>query len=113
MVAGVDPLAVKIVIYARADEWYVQPSAESPYTDACSSGEWETETHLGTEYAALLVEPSFKPRSRVSDLPIVQKGVIAVVRGSIGETSMSSRTANLIARPSQQIQEKTKAEGRS
>jgi hypothetical protein len=70
----------QIVLFAKsAGVWWVQPFFDQPFTDIRADKHWENSTHLGTEYAALLVEPGYQPPERVDRLP--QKGgpVIAVV----------------------------------
>ena len=52
---GVRGKAFRVIVYARTDKWYVQPFADSPHTSIGDNGDWETDTHLGNEYAALLV----------------------------------------------------------
>src|SRR5712691_7788822 len=48
----------RVVIYVRTNKWWVQPFADSPFTPV-KDGKWSTDTHLGHEYAALLVRPAF------------------------------------------------------
>src|ERR1700756_2638466 len=45
----------RIVIYAKSGPWWVQPWPENPFVSIKSDSTWSTETHLGYEYAALLV----------------------------------------------------------
>ena len=51
----------KIVIYAHAGQWWVQPSPDHPFIPIKADSTWSTETHLGFEYAALLVDPDYRP----------------------------------------------------
>jgi hypothetical protein len=69
-----------VVLFALGDVWYVQPGTASPYTTFDANGKWSTDTHLGTEYAALLVRRSYKPPARTITLPTVQGDVLALVR---------------------------------
>jgi signal transduction histidine kinase len=69
----------QIVLYARSGVWYVQPWADQPFTKIRPDSTWTNTTHLGTEYAALLVEPSYVPVSPVFELPGVGGGVVATV----------------------------------
>ncbi len=73
---------LKIVIYARADAWYIQPL---PYTahQIEPDGTWKSWTHTGSSYAALVVQPGFKPLTRLDVLPQVEGDVVArtVVEG--------------------------------
>ena len=75
--AGAGP-GQRIVLYARSGAWYVQPYADQPFTNIQPDSTWSNSTHLGTEYAALLVELGYVPPPVTIDLPIVGNGVIAV-----------------------------------
>lgn len=77
-VQGINVKASKVVIFAYGDTWYVQPWADSPYTEIGSDGKWETDTHLGFKYAALLVKSSYRPPARTSRLPKVGGNVLAI-----------------------------------
>lgn len=68
----------KIVLYARSGEWYVQPFIEEPFTQIQPDSTWKSATHLGTEYAALLVTPEFEPPAKTVGLPEKSDRVIAV-----------------------------------
>ena len=57
IVVGANPKEHKVVIYARGgDTWYVQPYAASLLTDIGDDGKWESDTHGGTDFAALVVK---------------------------------------------------------
>ncbi len=75
----------QIVLYARSGAWYVQPFTEQPYTKIQPDSTWKNSTHLGTEYAALLVEPEYRPPGIIDVLP--NKGgavaAVAVVKGEV------------------------------
>ncbi len=68
----------QVVLYARSGGWYVQPFANQPFTRIQADGTWSNKTHLGTEYAALLVEPGYVPTALIGSLPSTGNGVIAV-----------------------------------
>lgn len=68
----------KIVVYARSGKWYVQPFADAPFTEIQADSTWKSPTHLGTEYAALLVTPEFMPPATTIDLPEKGENVTAV-----------------------------------
>jgi hypothetical protein len=74
----------KIVLYAKAHSWWMQPAADKPLTDIDDHGRWSSETHLGTEYAALLVDPGYHPSLITDNLPAPGGSVraIAVVNGT-------------------------------
>jgi signal transduction histidine kinase len=72
-------------LFARSGAWYVQPFTDQPFTKIQPDATWKNSTHLGTEYAALLVEPEYRPPARADVLPTKGGGVIAiaVVRGEV------------------------------
>src|ERR1043165_2405264 len=67
-----------IVLYAKSGAWYVQPFYDAPYTRLEADLTWKNSTHLGTEYAALLVEPGYVPPNVTDALPQPGNGVVAV-----------------------------------
>ena len=78
----------QIVLFARsgAGLWWVQPFTNQPYTAIQTESRWENSTHLGTEYAALLVEPGYRPPETTDKLPGKGGEVVAVVTAK-GEAS--------------------------
>src|SRR6202035_4825570 len=66
-VTGLDSKRLKeyrVVVYALSSNgtWYVQPTADHPLTSIGSTdgpAKWETETHPGTRYAAVLVKVAY------------------------------------------------------
>src|SRR5215470_11285402 len=68
----------QVVIYARSGTWWVQPWPDRPFIPIHADSTWSTETHLGFEYAALLVEPDYHPLPFV-DLAPTQGGSVALV----------------------------------
>ena len=68
-----------IVLYAHSGVWWVQPFAESTTTNILPDGSWKNSTHLGTEYAALLVDEGYIPSARTPALPAVGDRVAALV----------------------------------
>jgi hypothetical protein len=76
-VSGARP-AQKIVLYAKSGSWWVQPYANQPLTEIRPDDTWQSSTHLGTEYAALLVDAEYRPPVRMDLLPPAGEGVIAV-----------------------------------
>src|ERR1700724_4925908 len=67
----------KVVIFARTNAWWVQPVADAPYTQIVG-GKWESETHLGTRYAAVLAHAPYKAPATVDKLPDIDGVVVAV-----------------------------------
>lgn len=68
----------RVVLYALANRWYVQPIIEAPFTAIQADNGWTNRTHLGSEYAALLVEPEYQPALQLAALPPTGHGVLAV-----------------------------------
>jgi signal transduction histidine kinase len=68
----------QIVLYARSGAWYVQPYADQPFTRIQADSTWTNTTHLGTEYAALLVDPGYVPQTSTWVLPGEGGGVAAI-----------------------------------
>ena len=68
----------RIVVYARSGLWWVQPFADQPFTSIQKDLKWSTSTHLGYEYAALLVEPTFQALPTIDALPARGGSVVAV-----------------------------------
>src|ERR1700688_224360 len=68
----------QIVIYAHSGQWWVQPWPDHPFNPIKADSTWSTETHLGFEYAALLVEPDYHPLP-MTDVAPTQGGSVALV----------------------------------
>ena len=68
----------QIVIYAHSGPWWVQPWPDRPFIPIKSDSTWSTETHLGFEYAALLVEPDYHPPPTLDVAPM-QGGPVVLV----------------------------------
>jgi hypothetical protein len=68
----------RVVLYARAGTWWIQPFASKPFTAIQKDSTWSAITHLGTEYAALVVEPGYAPLKVADVLPMTGGGVAAV-----------------------------------
>ena len=68
----------RIVLFARAGVWWVQPLTAEPFTEIQPDSTWTNRIHLGTEYAALLVEPDYRPAATLDALPKTGGPVIAV-----------------------------------
>ena len=68
----------RIVLFAKSGTWWVQPLAENPYTPIGKDSTWEGTTHMGTEYAALLVDNAYVPPTTTDALPVTGDRVYAV-----------------------------------
>jgi hypothetical protein len=69
----------QIVLFARSGNWWVQPLTDQPFTSIQADSQWTNSTHLGTDYAALLVEPGYQPAATIDELP-KEGGKILVVK---------------------------------
>lgn len=79
----------KIVLYAKSGSWWVQPLTNEPFTRINPDSSWTNSTHVGTEYAALLVEPDYRPPSTLSTPPTPGGGVVVVATAKGGSTGPS------------------------
>jgi hypothetical protein len=70
--------AQQIVIYARSGPWWVQPWPDRPFIPIQADSTWSTETHLGFEYAALLVDPGYHPPPTMDVAPTAGASVVLV-----------------------------------
>jgi hypothetical protein len=69
----------QIVLYAKNNIWWIQPLWSRPFTSVQQDGTWSSFTHLGTDYAVLLVDPGFHPEPRISALPAEGNGVAGIL----------------------------------
>lgn len=76
----------QIVLYAHSGVWWIQPFANQPFTKIQSDATWKSFTHLGTEYAVLLVDSGYGPAAKITELPAEGNGVaaITIVKGKTG-----------------------------
>ena len=68
----------RIVVFAKSGVWWVQPEARQPFTEIRADSTWRSSTHLGTEYAALLVDAGYRPPLSAEALPKEGGGIVAV-----------------------------------
>jgi hypothetical protein len=80
----------QIVVYARSGPWWVQPWPDQAFIPIQADSTWDTPTHLGFEYAALLVDPGYRPPPTMDVAPIQGGSVVAVqiVKG-VGPTQFA------------------------
>ncbi|HWC77454.1 MAG TPA: hypothetical protein VG778_08325, partial [Blastocatellia bacterium] len=69
------PPGHRIVLFARSGAWYVQPFADQPFTEIKPDSTFSNSTHLGTEFAALVVEAGYLPPASSYVLPTPGEGV--------------------------------------
>jgi hypothetical protein len=69
----------RIVLYAKTDgRWGLCQQSGVPFTRIESDGRWKASVHLGLQYAALLVEPTYDPHEQTESLPFLGDGVVAL-----------------------------------
>jgi hypothetical protein len=71
-------LGQQIVVYARSGPWWVQPWPDQALIPIQADSTWSTTTHLGFEYAALLVDPGYNPPPTTDLAPTAVGSVVAV-----------------------------------
>src|SRR5215831_2216595 len=69
----------QIVIYAHSGPWWEQPWPDRPLIPIRPDSTWSTETHLGFQYAALLVDPGYRPPPTM-DIAPTEGGSVALVK---------------------------------
>jgi len=68
----------QIVIYARSGPWWVQPWPDKPFIPIQADSTWGTSTHLGFEYAAMLIDPGYNPPPTMDVAPTQGGSVVTV-----------------------------------
>jgi hypothetical protein len=69
----------RIVLYAKTDgRWGVCRQPGTPFINIETDGRWKASVHLGIQYAALLVDPTYNPPEQTESLPTVGNGVVAL-----------------------------------
>ena len=69
----------RMVLYAKTDgRWGVCRQPGTPFTNIETDGRWKGSVHLGIQYAALLVDPTYDPPEQTESSPIVGNGVVAL-----------------------------------
>jgi hypothetical protein len=80
----------RMVVYSKAGKlWWLQPLLTSPFTTILPNHVWRNEMHLGTDYAVLLVDPSYQPAAVLDHLPNRGPGIAAVAVAHGPEKSSS------------------------
>ncbi len=75
-VTGAHP-GQQIVLYVKTGNWSIQPLSNLPFTNIRRDSTWINSTHLGSEYAALLVDSGYHPPAEMNSLPALGNGVAA------------------------------------
>ncbi len=68
----------RLVLYAKSGDWWLQPLPERPFVRIQRKAKWVSATHLGSDYAALLVKPEYSPPPRMTELPATGNLISAV-----------------------------------
>ncbi len=66
------------MLYAKSGMWWVQPFVDKAVTAIGADSRWSNSTHLGTEYAAMLVQPGYHVAPKILTLPNVGDGVVLI-----------------------------------
>jgi hypothetical protein len=74
----------RVVLYAHSEVWWLQPFRNAAFTNIQPDSTWRNSTHLGTEYAAMLVETGYRPPAKLGAIPDAGNGVRAstLVKGT-------------------------------
>jgi len=65
-----------VVLWAKTDRWYVQPSTVDPFTPIQSNGEWSNYTNPWVRIVALLVDSTYIPGAVREEHPASADGVV-------------------------------------
>ena len=76
-VTGAKP-GQRVVLFSKSGVWWVQPELKQPFTAIRADSTWTNSTHLGLEYAALLVDAAYQPPLSTETLPKAGEGVVAI-----------------------------------
>jgi hypothetical protein len=68
----------RVVLFSKSGVWWVQPELKQPFTVIRPDSTWTNSTHLGLEYAALLVDAAYRPPLSTETLPKAGEGVAAI-----------------------------------
>jgi hypothetical protein len=68
---------MQVVLYAKTDQWYVQPFTDAPFTKIADDGTWANGTHPWSRIVALLVDESYRPTNTSVRHPASAFGVVA------------------------------------
>jgi hypothetical protein len=93
-VAGARP-GQRIVLFAKSGVWWVQPFGNQPFTAIQPDSTWKNTIHMGTEYAALLVDAEYRPPPTIENLPAAG-GPIATVATVKGAGDLADRARKVL-----------------
>lgn len=87
----------RIVLFAKAGQWYVQPLRREPFTEIDAQGHWHSTIHLGTQYAAMVVRDDYLPPDSTLALPGLSARVPAIA-------TVDGRGSSYVDRPAPPLQ---------
>ena len=79
----------KVVVFSHSEVWWAEPRLGRLFTPIQADSKWTEQTHLGTEYAAVLAEPDYQPPFTAGQLPKLG-GPIAAITVAQGVASIRS-----------------------
>jgi len=86
----------RIVLYTMSGVWWVQPTTAEPFTNVEPDATWRSKIHLGSEYAALVVDAGYRPANTVDALPPLGNGVVAIATVK-GTGDLATRPPKVLA----------------
>ena len=78
MPQGLDPGSESCCTQRQMDDGACAGNQVSRLRISKADGRWKASVHLGIQYAALLVDPTYNPPEQTESLPIVGNGVVAL-----------------------------------
>jgi hypothetical protein len=85
----------RVVVFAKAGVWWVQPFENQPFTPIQADTTWHAVTHLGSHYAALLVDQGYQPPATLEALPEPGGKIIAIAT-SEGKGTLPVRQPKIV-----------------
>lgn len=76
----------RVVVFAHGKVWWAEPRLGRVFTTIQADSTWKTPTHLGTEYAAALVDSGYQPPI-TSDAPPKEGGLVVALAKTRGVNS--------------------------
>lgn len=74
---NINYLKTKVIVWAKTDRWYVQPSIANPYTNIASDGNWNCEINKSSNIVAILVNKDYPLNSPQDKHPATSQNVLA------------------------------------
>lgn len=71
-----DTVNYKVVLWAKTNLWYIQPTSSDPFTFIQNSGNWSNSTNPWVRMVALLVDTTYQPGTIQEEHPSSAAGVL-------------------------------------